>query len=780
MIFSPNTIRNSAFAEPFLKQYRKQKLNLLSSTYWLDKVGDYSGTQHEKSVLRLDGINGFLDFGNIGTINTVTLYIKQEIDNQEILTVNGGTTGGVKIALGVITVGSAITISNIFVDDISRTATGAGVILNNNKWHKLKFTITGGVAATAFEIGTDGSGFGQLLLANVETETLNCFFEETTGTIAFDSLGNSNNGTLTGGVTHDEIRVFIKFKEFDLDDIVFGNAFSTGNATLTVVGNNTINFSTGSKSQIAVNFLSEFENGDIIKLNITQTGATLEGGLINILSGGTGVMTLDGVNIGFSNGENIIYLIITDTTKSVIIRDGDNVGSPNYSVVINSVERAKFSLINQTNFLGYSNGTGGNDGKIIPIDLSDITKDILGNPLDFSGRVASDMTFVQSNCLEINNTSDYGQLDFDLTGVTITSFEGTATASIDETNNRILFSGGVGTFYNLILSNGLKFAIAEGLGFTSYAENDQTKQIIWNGGESWALQDTYHNNITQGFTEGVNMLKYSNDFSNSVWVKTGISSALSDIIVMDTSNEAHRITQGNLSLTLGTSYAMQFKAKKVDADWVTFNFHNLIDVNYRFIYQFSSNTFTYQDSSFTSLTATVQDDGFVLLKATIVATHTYTDANIAIGLSLDGEIDFTGDGTSSMKIKDGQFEKNTIVTYYQETTTQSNEGIKLPYKIAGAYSNAATNGHNQAETKLKQVVFREDFGASSLHFDQSDLSSKVITYADIANTANVFVNQFPNVKINLETFFPSGIINQSNRQNNGLRRNKDTFFGNNK
>jgi hypothetical protein len=248
---------------------------------------------------------------------------------------------------------------------------------------------------------------------------------------------------------------------------------------------------------------------------------------------------------------------------------------------------------------------------VIPRDESDITKDIFGKDLQFVGRVASDMKFVQSNKGEVAVTTDYGQFNFDCTGVTIVSKEGETTVNINQSNNRLIFTGiGNGSIYHIVLSNGLTFPIAEGSGVVSYAENDSTKTLTWFGNFDWSTQDTYHHNITQGF-------------------------------------------------------------------------------------------------------------------------------------SLVGS-------------------------------------VKVPYKINGAYSNAATNGHNQAETKFKQVTFREDFGASSLHFDQSDLSSKVITYADIANTANVFVNQFPNVKINLETFSPVGIINQSNRQNNGLRRNKDTFFGNNK
>jgi hypothetical protein len=652
MIFSPNTIRNSAFAEPFLKQYRKQKLKLLSGTHWLDEVGDYSGTQRPKYVLESDG----------------TAVINSSHITSQTVTSKKGTASA---------------------------------------------TVTTGQIAI-------GSGWiGEVVLSDGTVY----FLEESIGTNFYDSSGAGNDATLTGTGTWAIKR--------DLTLINNANKYGytlTGSVIIPVDLSNLALNAEGDALQFVGRVASDMK---FVQSNCVELDGIYGGGILDTPVTFTSEFYIEE------------YLKIDDSVGRYVYADGN--GS---------------SRIFTTNdyFRIETNGAG-----VFPT----------GNIIELGVTVLYRFRFYMENGNVNIDISKNGVLA-NTTVTTLTSINMTISVFglIWGTGTSIKTFKGARCGLNL---NGVEFPMAEGVGTTSYAKDDQAKKITWNGGVTWATQDVFHHNINEGFTEGVNMLRYSNDFLNSVWTKDKISSVLNNIIVLDNSDGPHLIYQ-SFSVELGLSYAMQFKAKKVDTDWATFNFHNFTDVNYRFIYQFSSNTFTYQNSSFTSLTATVQDDGFVLFKATIVATNTNTYANIAIGLSLDGEIVFTGDGTSRMEIKDAQFEKNTIVTPYQETTTQANEGIKLPYKINGAYSNEPTNGHNQSETKFKQVVFREDFGSSSLHFDQSDLSSKVITYADIANTANVFLDTFPNVKIDLETFSPVGIINSQNRKSNGLRTNRDTLF----
>jgi len=784
MRFTANSFRNSAFSEPFLKRYRKQKLNFLSATHWLDEVGDYSGTQREKYVLESD---------STAVINS------SHITNQTVTSKKGTATA--TVSTGQIAVGSG------WISEI---------------------------------VLSDGTVY---------------FLEESSGTNFYDSSGAGNNATLTGSGT---------------------------------------------------------------------------------------------------------WAIKRDLT-----------------------------LINNANKHGYT--LTGN--VIIPVDLSDLALNAEGDALQFVGRVASDMKFVESNRGEVGVTSDYGQFNFDCTGVTVVSKEGQTTVNINQSNNRLIFTGiGNGSIYHIVLSNGLTFPIAEGLGVVSYAENDSTKTLRWFGNFDWSTQDTYHHNINEGFNDApyfdgntsavvfdawdlrsstfrmkfiydenapegqiislhdnsnssrilnatVNSTVGSNtdlvvqirDFSpnniaSASWngLVTGkvyelivtLNNTADDFTTKTLNGVTSTLTGGDsrgvgsqtantfyLGIRIGGGFPFKgiiFSCEAVGLhkwnginNWIDSIGNNngvvtnplyvklpfkiggvysnpaasyeegikLLGNSYGIV---SSNIVTgdllsqdYFDFTCTAAKSSLRQTGsaqvifsyrnsqtdlvqFFLGSTTgataqyrandnVLYTINYADldntvfvkyrvyldvlnktfslyVNDVLFETIDLVIDaqtltssifsigriFSGTGTGTGKfygiIKDisistaansANFElKETadLIAYDKDSISKTITFVTVDW----LYRRIAAMGHNQAETKLKQVVFREDFGASSLHFDQSDLSSEVITYADIANTANVFVNQFPNVKINLETFSPAGIINQSNRQNNGLRRNKDTFFGNNK
>ena len=123
--------------------------------------------------------------------------------------------------------------------------------------------------------------------------------------------------------------------------------------------------------------------------------------------------------------------------------------------------------------------------------------DVNGDDLTFIGKVASDVKMVQSNCIEVGAATE-AQFNFDCTGLSVTSFQGDATPTLDTINDKITFSAG--RFYNLLLSNGYVFDIAEGSGVISYRREDELSIITWSNHAGWTTQDTYHANITQGFS----------------------------------------------------------------------------------------------------------------------------------------------------------------------------------------------------------------------------------------------------------------------------------------
>jgi hypothetical protein len=495
MIFSPNTIRNSAFSEPFLKQYRKQKLKLLSLTHWLDEVGDYSGTQRNKYVLESDGT---------AVINS------SHITSQTVTSKKGTATA--TVSTGQIAVGSG------WISEI---------------------------------VLSDGTVY---------------FLEESSGTNFYDSSGAGNNATLTG----------------------------------------------------------------------TGTWA--------------------------------------------IKRD--------------------LTLINNANKYGYTL-TG---SVIIPVDLSDLANNAEGAALQFVGRVASDMNLIESNCIELSSNG-YGQGDFPI--IASSNYEITLYINTSSKNLQFILGGRQNG------NNGILILIG-------YAD-DGLITLLHN-----TSSDSVATTTVSRYDDG-NNYKVVSSWSGTV-VKLQVYNENNVLLEELSYNDSGAVSSGAINFKVGSR---SFSTPSSFFNGKIFGLEiNLDGVKKSFPISEGSGvtSFGFENSS--------NDINWV--GGATWSTQNSFHHNITQGFTLVG-------------------------------------AVKLPYKISGAYSNAATNGHNQAETKLKQVVFREDFGASSLHFDQSHLSSETIAYADIANTANVFLDTFTNVKIDLETFSPDGIINSQNRKSNGLRTDRNTI-----
>ena len=99
MINPSGTLRNPMLSDWVLYQYRKQRLNKLSPTHLLDEVGDYHGTQYEKSVYESTGTGKITS----SHITTQTVISKK---GTAVLTISTG-----QIAIG------AGWVSNILLTD---------------------------------------------------------------------------------------------------------------------------------------------------------------------------------------------------------------------------------------------------------------------------------------------------------------------------------------------------------------------------------------------------------------------------------------------------------------------------------------------------------------------------------------------------------------------------------------------------------------------------------------------------------------------------------------
>lgn len=127
--------------------------------------------------------------------------------------------------------------------------------------------------------------------------------------------------------------------------------------------------------------------------------------------------------------------------------------------------------------------------------------DVLKQPLQYIGSVAADMKLVQSNCLLVTTSNVF----YGVITSNILSYEGTAIPYID--NGNLKFSQG-GTFYNLVLTDGTHYPIAEGANsYISDTISPAKTLYTPNSSYQWVTQDTYHYNINNGFNDLGNGVK---------------------------------------------------------------------------------------------------------------------------------------------------------------------------------------------------------------------------------------------------------------------------------
>lgn len=566
---------------------------------------------------------------------------------------------------------------------------------------------------------------------------------ESIGIIVYDKSGNNNHGTINGSLSWSTIRdkslinytnevgytkgiQLIPFasSRFETDGTAFygtNRATKTWNSieqSMTVTSNSNINFG------LTVNGILETGKKYKVKFRAKTTNFPS-----NFKSIGNNADVGTVISNPILNNEWQEYdfdIIATQSLLRIYVDVGASIGS---AFTIDDI------LVIES------------EGIIIPRNESSPSRDVLGGNLEFVGKVAADMKLINSNCAIVTN-STVAQFNYALTGLTILSYEGTATPTLDTVNDTITFTAG--TFYNLKLSNNDHFPIAEGLQSVSYSVANREKQITWTS-VTWGLQNTYHHNITKGFTKGVNRFAYSEDFNqwstNFALKNEFLTSGFTDPLG---GNTAFRINN-----SLGQNFTLQRHIENVA--------NHTISMWIR----------TYDNSTITKslLYGNNVSNGFLLTVTPewqrFSFTTTSTSNSTTWGIySITGEID--------VLIAFAQMEPGKKPTPYQKTDTNANAGVYLPYELPTGFSNHATFGHNGAETNLIQEVFREDLANSAFHYDQLNLTSEVINYAAIVNTDEVFVDVYPNCKVDLETF-SNKIVNQTNRKNKGLRERIDTL-----
>ena len=140
-----------------------------NSTKLLDQSPLHLGTRRAGQQGRCytaDGTDDEVNYGDIGTAIWFSGWVRLNSDNQCLFSLSNDTNTNVIVSAGVLTVGATLTLTGIKVDDVSKTASEAGVLLNDNEWHFLSCGIGdglgGGSTADDVRFFTDGTNHGSV------------------------------------------------------------------------------------------------------------------------------------------------------------------------------------------------------------------------------------------------------------------------------------------------------------------------------------------------------------------------------------------------------------------------------------------------------------------------------------------------------------------------------------------------------------------------------------------------------------------------------------------
>ena len=201
------------------------------STKLLDQSPLHLGTRRAGQQGRCytaDGTDDEVNYGDIGTAIWFSGWVRLDSDNQCLFSLSNDTNTNVIATAGVLTAGATLTLSGIKVDNVSKTASEAGALLNDNLWHFLSCGIGdglgGGSTADDVRFFTDGtnhgsvsgfdwrfysttptadelteaySGTGARNIADMSKYALWDKMDTQSGVTSYDSSGNGLTGTLT-------------------------------------------------------------------------------------------------------------------------------------------------------------------------------------------------------------------------------------------------------------------------------------------------------------------------------------------------------------------------------------------------------------------------------------------------------------------------------------------------------------------------------------------------------------------------------------------------------
>lgn len=217
--------------------------------------------------------------------------------------------------------------------------------------------------------------------------------------------------------------------------------------------------------------------------------------------------------------------------------------------------------------------------------------------------------------------------------------------------------------------------------------------------------------------EGRNLLKYSEDFSNSVWTKSNVTFSSSKLI--ENTSESMHVLSYSIYVTAGAPHTWFFDIKAGGRNWTRFAMYGS-GVDEQAYFNVSSGTVGTKSSG---VIAKIVDQGSGIYRCSVTFIPVASSFSIYLFIATaDNVITYTGDGTSGLYIYRTQLERFP----YQVT----------PWTLGGIGNNLLTA--NQSSVETDTTGFAAGMAGTVISRDTTEhyfgvASLKTITDGSLAN-----------------------------------------------
>jgi hypothetical protein len=435
------------------------------------------------------------------------------------------------------------------------------VNLINTKVYKIQFTISDYVSGDVRVRFSGGAGFVSTdYVSGNNTHTL---YLQSIGNTVFRFQGQNN---FTASIDN------VSVKEVDPND--WWDIYETGSSTVTFTDVASINID-GSNSNAGLYQENVFENNKTYKIVLTMKAtATFDAEILETQSAAIET-TIGDVNLTTSYQDFIFYFTATGTNDLFIHRKYGQTDGQNQQILISNVSVVEITDDTDLPRINYTN-----------FDY----EDVLGDELVTNGTFDSDSGWTKGTGWSIAN----GRASYDGTGGTsfIRQNDVIEVGKTYKVTLEVLANEGSGIntiFLGGTVLNSSHLSVGSYTFYGSTNNTSVTLTIYGRSGEVFEIDNVSVKEITYDVVvpysgegslklepQSTNLITYSEDYSQSVWSKFGVTESVSDIISPDGTQNASLITIATstpylgyiFSLTQGTTYTVSCFVKKGTNRWV--------------------------------------------------------------------------------------------------------------------------------------------------------------------------------------------------------------------